>query len=532
MVGPGARRVLSGAIVVSLALFGAFVGAMLAPSAHARVGPLTVSITVRPSLHPGSKVELAPFGSVHFNTHEAPVAVNGSIQTVDVDQAQEVIGSDASLRDLEQKTPDRLRAAVIRASILTALFALAGAALLGAVGERTLRGAVESLALALAVVLGVGISAVATFDGDSLASPRFSGLLNRAPYVVGRTQGLVQRLESYRSGLADFVDSVTSLYAVGSRLPGSVSGSASGEVTTLLHISDIHDNPLGFDLTARLVKQFDVDAVVDTGDVTTNGTPLEAAQLNRIGQLKVPYVFIRGNHDSSSTQAAVAAQKNAVVLDDRVATVAGLTFAGIGDPRFTPVEGPAAPDRPEATASDAQLAATIRSYDAAHPADPVEVGLVHDPTAAAPLGGTVPLILAGHLHKREVRELGGTKVLVEGTTGGALLTSDGLIKAEAGEAVPLTATLLYFGRSGEDRGRLLAYDEVTVGGLGLTSVSISRTVLRPGEIARPDQMPLPTPSPSAGPSGTASGSPSGGPTGSLGGGGGLPTITPLPTPGG
>ena len=104
----------------------------------------------------------------------------------------------------------------------------------------------------------------------------------------------------------------------------------------------------------------------------------------------MPYVFVRGNHDSASTQAAVASQKNAVVLDDRVATVAGLTIAGIGDPRFTPVEGSAAPDRPEAVAADTQLAGTIRAYDAAHPDDPVDFALVHDPTAADPLAGIVP----------------------------------------------------------------------------------------------------------------------------------------------
>jgi predicted MPP superfamily phosphohydrolase len=471
---------------------------MLAPSAHARLGPLTVSVVVRPSFHPGSQVKLAPFGSVHFNTHEAPLAVDASIDSVDVDQAQEVLQSPSSLRDLEDRAPSEMRGAVIRAAVLTMAFALVGAALAGALGGRSVRISAESVAIALAVVLGIGAASVATFDEDSLASPRFSGVLTRAPYVVGRTQGLVQRLESYRSGLADFVDSVTSLYAVGSRLPTTLDGTAADQVTTVLHISDIHDNPLGFDLTARLVSQFHVDAVVDTGDVTTNGTPLEATQLDRIGQLKVPYVFIKGNHDSASTEAAVASQPNALVLDDRVATVAGITFAGIGDPRFTPVEGAAAPDKPEAVATDAQLADTIRAYDGVHPTDPVEVALVHDPTAAQPLDGTVPLILAGHLHKREVRDEGGTKILVEGTTGGALLTSDGLIKAGAGQAVPLEASLLYFGKSGVDKGRLLAYDEVTVGGLGLTSVSISRTVLRPGQIANPDQMPLPSPTTTGG----------------------------------
>jgi predicted phosphodiesterase len=511
---PRLRRALGGALVVGLALGGAFVGALLAPNAHARIGPLTVSVDIRPSVHPGSQVQLAPFGSVHFNTHEAPVAVNASIQTVDADQAQQVLQSPASLQDLEQKAPDRLRAAVIRAGMSTALCALIGAGLLGAIGLRTLRGTAETVALALAAVIGVSVSAVATFDQDSLASPRFSGLLDRAPYVVGQTQGLVKRLESYRSGLADFVDSVTALYAVGSQLPESVQGSASGDVITVLHISDIHDNPLGFDLTARLAKQFNVDAVIDTGDVTTNGTPLEATQLDRIGQLGVPYVFIRGNHDSVSTQAAVASQKNAVVLDDRVATVAGLTIAGIGDPRFTPVEGSAAPDRPEAVAADAQLAGTIQAYDAAHPEEPVDFALVHDPTAADPLAGTVPLVLAGHLHKREVRTIGDTTILVEGTTGGALITSDGLVKAGEGQALPLDASLLYFAKSGPERGRLLAYDEVTVGGLGLTSVSITRTVLRPGEIQTPGQMPTPSPTSTLpGPSGSLGPS---GPSGSIG----------------
>jgi predicted MPP superfamily phosphohydrolase len=391
-----------------------------------------------------------------------------------------------------------MRAAVIRAGLFTAGFALLGAVLLGAVGVRTLRSALESGAIALVVVLVVGAGSVLTFDQDALAQPRFTGLLNRAPYVVGQTQGLVQKLESYRAGLADFVDSVTALYALGSRLPGAADGLARGDVITVLHISDIHDNPLGFDLTARLVSQFGADVVVDTGDITTNGTALEGTQLSRISSLKVPYVFVRGNHDSSSTQASVADQGNAIVLDDEVRVVAGLTFAGIGDPRFTPEEGGAAPDRPLAQAADAQLATTIRTYDEEHPSERVDLALVHDPQAASPLDGVVPLILAGHLHKRELRSEGGTKYLVEGTTGGALITSDGLVKAESGDAVPLTASLLYFGRSGADKGRLLAYDDVTVGGLGLTSVNIERTVLRAGDIARPADMPLPTPSPSSG----------------------------------
>ncbi len=76
--------------------------------------------------------------------------------------------------------------------------------------------------------------------------------------------------------------------------------------------------------------------VVDTGDINDWGSQPEASFVDSISTLRVPYVYIRGNHDSATTAAAVARQPNAIVLDEQVATVGGLTIAGIGDPRFTP----------------------------------------------------------------------------------------------------------------------------------------------------------------------------------------------------
>src|SRR5690606_37727877 len=104
----------------------------------------------------------------------------------------------------------------------------------------------------------------------------------------------------------------------------------------VLHVSDIHLNPQAFDLMERTTEQFGIDAVVDTGDLTDWGTDPETQLIDRIGDLDVPYVYVRGNHDSRRTQAAVAAQPNAVVLDGDGAEVAGLQFWGIGDPRYTP----------------------------------------------------------------------------------------------------------------------------------------------------------------------------------------------------
>ena len=59
--------------------------------------------------------------------------------------------------------------------------------------------------------------------------------------------------------------------------------------------------------------------------------------------------------------------------------------------------------------------------------------------------------------------------MVEGSTGGA-----GLRGLQGDYPEPLTCTVLYLDRTD---GSLRAYDEITLGGLGLTEATIQRTVV-------------------------------------------------------
>ena len=54
----------------------------------------------------------------------------------------------------------------------------------------------------------------------------------------------------------------------------------------------------------QVVDQFDVDAVLDTGDITDWGSEPENRLITSVGTLDVPYVYIRGNHDSAATAGA------------------------------------------------------------------------------------------------------------------------------------------------------------------------------------------------------------------------------------
>jgi hypothetical protein len=544
-----------GVLVVAVA--GSAVGAALAPPITTDVGPIEAQVSVVPSLSPGVHVLLPPAGEVSFDTHLAPFAVQARIARVDLEGARALIASPSALRELQATAPDSLRDATILAAGTTALCALTGAVLLSLLVYRRHWSRTGEVAAMMGLVLAVvGGAGAVTFDPDKLAQPRFTGLLGEAPYVAGKASSMLTRLESYRSGLADIVSGVTTLYATSDALPVLP---AADDVVTVLHVSDIHLNPLGFDLTARLVKQFHADLVVDTGDITTWGTEVESSVLSRISSVGVPYVFVRGNHDSLRTQAAVAKNPNAIVLDGEVRTVKGVTIAGIGDPRFTPdsqapitspstgaaaATGPTAgvasshagSDTPasgppaSATATSgapgsgedasggaspgatsysdspdpelragARLADVVHSWNAAHPTTPVDIAAVHEPYAVPPLLGSVPLVLAGHFHQRSVRlDPSGTRVMVEGSTGGAGVTSDTMHRVAEGQPVPLDATLLYVARRGDRAGQVVAYDEVTVGGFGLASVTLDRTVLRPGTeavLAPGQQAPPPSPSP-------------------------------------
>lgn len=79
----------------------------------------------------------------------------------------------------------------------------------------------------------------------------------------------------------------------------------------------------------------------------------------------------------------------------------------------------------------------------------------------------MPLALAGHLHHEDMEVMKyGTRLRVEGSTGGS-----GLRAVEGQYPDPIEASVLYFDR---DTRHLQAWDEIKLGGLGLTTAEISR----------------------------------------------------------
>ena len=451
-----------------LCITAAFGGALVGSRTHADVGPFDATASLRFSLTGDTVVQLAPLGSLRLDTHDGPLELAVTADEIDAAEAQELIE-----RGVELDTVEAEIAADARRTVRTLALRAAGGALLAAAGIALLRGGgrrriAAALAAAVAVVAGCAATARATWEPRALAQPTYSGLLAIAPQAIGSLEEVRAQYDAYRSQLTALIANLSTLYRTASDLPAFA---PAADTVRVLHVTDLHLNPQSFDLIDQVSRQFRVDVIADTGDINDWGTALEGRFVESIGDLDVPYLFVRGNHDSTATAEAVASQPNAIVLEGTVSEVAGLRFWGIGDPRFTPDKSEEI-DLDEQAEVATRFARRVQRMVAAD--RPVDVVLVHDPRMAERLTDEAGVVLAGHTHDASVERLSEESLLlVEGSTGGA-----GLRTLKDGDPQPLTTTVLYFDRK---TGELRAYDRISVDGIGQTGARIQRHLVEPGE---------------------------------------------------
>ncbi|MEN3608008.1 metallophosphoesterase [Plantactinospora sp. ZYX-F-223] len=470
--------------IIGVTVVGIVVGVLLGGRMQTDIGPFRAEMAITPSVDGGTTVTIPPLGALHLSSHAGPAHLSVRLGSLDQRRTEALIDDPASISRASQSAVSDVTNGVIRVGVRTVAVSVLATMILAALVFRRTRRVAWAGGLALVITGGsLGIAAL-TFRPDSIEEPRYEGLLVNAPAIVGDARRIANDYGRYADQLQRMVGNVSQLYTTVSTLP--VFDQEQGTVR-VLHVSDLHLNPTAWQVVRTVVEQFKIDMVIDTGDITDWGSEPEASFVGSIGLLKVPYVFIRGNHDSPATAAAVGRQPNAIVLDNSIVNVGGLTIAGIGDPRFTPDKetspagsGSLPQTVDQVTGTGEKLASTIRASG-----KPVDIALVHDPASADALSGVVPLVLAGHTHNREVRELPRvpdampTQLQVQGSTGGA-----GLRGLEGDKPTPLAMSVLYF----DQQRALQAYDDILLGGTGEAQVNLERHV-----VAEPPVPATPTP---------------------------------------
>ncbi|QCB93227.1 metallophosphoesterase family protein [Cellulomonas shaoxiangyii] len=193
------------------------------------------------------------------------------------------------------------------------------------------------------------------------------------------------------------------------------------EPVTLLVVSDLHCNVGMAPLVRTLAELAEVDAVLDAGDTTMNGTSVEQYCVTAFARAVpggVPLVTAPGNHDSRDTTRRYA-RAGATVLDGSVVDVAGVRVLGDRDANETRVGGGTTTADDETPREQAR-----RLAETACDAGDVDLLLLHTPTGGdeALDQGCVPAQVSGHYHRRVGPEQVGLGVrYISSSTAGATL---------------------------------------------------------------------------------------------------------------
>jgi predicted phosphodiesterase len=441
------RRALAPfALVALVSALASLFALQFVPAAEHPMGPTTLS--TQGGFGSGRTTLLVPpLGTVSADTHVAPLSITMTITEVDPNSLADAVADPARRGLLVQEVEGDLRETAVRVGVQLGVGGLVLGALVAALLPRRRWTTVLAGAAGGGIVVGLLLLLTAiTYDVQAFQEPRFTGTLERAPQVIGSVSRRVESIDALRSRYEAAADRLSDLLA----LAAEPQQDPREDSTAILHVSDLHSNPLGLEIVERLVGRFDVDAVLDTGDLTSFGEPIEARMGDAISRLPVPYLFVPGNHDSIANRAALAQVDNIEVVDGEPAQVDDVDILGWADPTFTATD--------DVTTEEAN---ELREEAAAGVSDEVQrthpdVLAVHDLRLAEESMGEVPLVVAGHTHERAFEETDGTLTMTVGSTGATGLGSF-IFETD----LPYEAEIIYF-----RNGLPVAFDYVSFSGLG------------------------------------------------------------------
>lgn len=462
---PLTKRVSADVAAILLAIVLGAIAFSAAARGDIVVGPMTLSVAVTPSRSPGTVVELPPFGSIEASTHKGPVRLSVRLREIDLTRAQQLLETTQAL------TPSVLGLDVTEASQVKGLVpllwrvfggGLVAAALAGLLVAFALRRDRRMIAVAVAFAMGVPAAsagiAYATWDVSTFREPTLHGNLVYAPQLIDMFSVRVGDIQELRKQAATVANQLAAYYANNRLL---ASGGALPGTFRVVHVTDLHLDPVGAQLGRSITASYDASMVINTGDLPVFGSPVEGAAFASLIETDVPYVYLPGNHDSATSLDALRAL-GVTVLATGTVEIEGLTIYGVPDPASYGfgVEPEAAPIESAGRAAYSRLATAVASGESTP-----DVVAIHNPLMAPPFLGHVPLILEGHTHRSTFAVENGTVLLNSGTLGG--MPYDTSMTGQ--RTVPYSASVLYF-TQGRPR-ELVAIDRIDVFSDGSTTVS-------------------------------------------------------------
>lgn len=437
--------------IITASIIGTLIAISLWGGMRLIIYAFEVTVSVNFFNHGYTRFVIPPIGYVQALTHLSPWGFTVTLQNIDLDRLTELVSSLPVNTALIGEIREQLQRALVYFVIYLILLAFLGGAM-GSFLVQSKKRIKQVLAGGMIGLLIVFILLIATWFSFNIESfnrnPEFEGILEGAPWIFGLIEESLVMVDTLGERLSTIA---TNLYTLFERIENlEPLGSVDGDLK-VLHVSDLHNNPAALEFIEQVINAFNVDMVIDTGDITDYGTPLEAELVSGISHFHVPYILVPGNHDSPHVIESLKEAENVTVLEKGVIKINGLTIAGIADPSAASTKIAVKGDQIYRQHARELLTAIKESGQVPH------LLAVHHPKIAQLLKEKgIPLALIGHTHQPEIKIEEKYIKINAGTTGAA-----GIRGLEAGKEVPYSVVLLYF-KQFEEELKPLAADLIKI----------------------------------------------------------------------
>lgn len=437
--------------VIIIAVLGSMLFIQLFARLSFQYNSFSFTLNTNFNLSGGTIISVPPVGQLFLKTHHTPWQFIFTLDAIDFTKLEKQLNTlpakEEWLITLQQET---LRA-IIKLFLLIAITGLIGGFLtlrIIGIDPHTKHFRYGMLGSLIMILLFISIT-VLTYDSKAIENPQYQGVLASAPWAMNLVAMGLDNIEIIGDNLKKISRDLPKLFKQAAQIKNI--GNLQFDLA-VLHVSDIHNNQAAFEFISELVNNFKVELIIDTGDLTDYGTPLEAEIIKQISKINIPYVFVPGNHDSPLIIDRLKKVPFVKVLEKGIFKTKGLQIVGLADPASLSYNSDLAPKEDYLKAAD-NLTQTVRDMEKTP-----DMAIVHNRNIAKDIIGQVPVILHGHDHQYRLTIEEGTVINDAGTTGAAGL------RGLSEEGVPYSATILYWKKGTSEEMILKAIDSIKING--------------------------------------------------------------------
>ncbi len=378
---------------------------------------ISIKVAIAPSTASITELRLPPFGVIESRTHQGPVKLSLTLEQINSDSLKTHINNPPDSQEFLQRIRKGIENSVLAFAWRQVIIAFIAAFLMILVVWRT--SITKALLNALIGIILLSITIIYsanTYNPQAFAEAEYKGVISMAPSVMEFASTSFSNLESIKKDTEKIVSNLRKIFTSADSLMIMANPEDQDQVVKILLISDLHSNPVGIEFTKSLADNFQIDFIINSGDLTDFGTVAEAEAIKDLQTIKTTQLFAAGNHDSPEIMDIVSGYDNFRILDGQMVSVSGLRILGFPDPLVSVADVKYASEEEERRLMEEQ-ADIIKS--AIEIQGQPDILIVHNSQLGRKLMYLSRLTVSGHDHQANMVQQGNSIFINPGTSGAA-----------------------------------------------------------------------------------------------------------------